>query len=104
MKPLIWATVCASIATMGLLGENVHAQAQDYPSRPITIIVPWTPGASNDLSARALGAEMSKVLGQSIVVENIGGAAGSRGSTTGARAAPDGYTLTFGNTTSHGTN
>ena len=47
---------------------------------------------------------VSQVLGQSIIVDNVGGAAGSRGSTAGARAAPDGYTLTFGNTTSHATN
>lgn len=104
MRKAIWAAACALATATAFVHEIGLAQSQKYPTRPITIIVPWTPGASNDLSARALGAEMSKVLGQTIVVENIPGAAGSRGSSIGARADPDGYTLTFGNTTSHATN
>jgi tripartite-type tricarboxylate transporter receptor subunit TctC len=80
------------------------APAQTYPTKPITIIVPWPPGGSVDVSARSLGKELSELLGQNIVIDNRGGAAGSVGSAIGARAAKDGYTLTFGNATSHATN
>ena len=79
------------------------ALAQTFPDKPITVIVPWPPGGSVDLSARALTREMVGILGQSFVLDNRGGAAGSIGSLFGARAAKDGYTLTFGNATSHAT-
>lgn len=79
------------------------AAGQPYPQKPITIIVPWPPGGSVDASARALGKELTQHLGQPIVIDNRGGAAGSVGSGIGARAPQDGYTLTFGNATSHAT-
>jgi tripartite-type tricarboxylate transporter receptor subunit TctC len=80
------------------------ALAQKYPAKPITIIVPWPPAGSVDVSARALGKEITAALGQGIVIDNRSGAAGSIGSALGARAAHDGYTLTFGNATTHATN
>ncbi|WP_238160248.1 tripartite tricarboxylate transporter substrate binding protein [Pigmentiphaga sp. H8] len=69
------------------------ASAQDYPSKPIRIIVPLPPGGSNDVLARVLGEEMSKTLGQPFVVENKPGAAGNIGTDQVAKARPDGYTL-----------
>lgn len=91
--------VCAVVVAIALL----PATAQTYPDKPITVIVPWPPGGSVDLSARALTRELSPLLGQNFVLDNRGGAAGSIGSLFGARAAKDGYTLTFGNATSHAT-
>jgi len=71
--------------------QAVHAD--DYPSKPIRIIVPLPPGGSNDVLARVLGEEMSKTLGQPFVVENKPGAAGNIGTDQVAKAKPDGYTL-----------
>src|SRR5262245_28137609 len=69
------------------------ASAQDYPTRPITMVVPFPAGGPTDTVARVTAQEMSKLLGQQIVVENIGGAGGTLGAARVARAAPDGYTL-----------
>ncbi len=69
------------------------AQAQGYPSRPITIISPFPPGGISDLTARPFAATMAKFLGQNVVVENKAGAGGALGHAYVARAAPDGYTL-----------
>jgi tripartite-type tricarboxylate transporter receptor subunit TctC len=69
------------------------AQAQSYPSRPITIISPFPPGGISDLTARPFAATMSRLLGQSVVVENKAGAGGAVGHAYVARAAPDGYTI-----------
>ncbi len=96
------AALCAIFLTVSAM--PVVAAAQPYPSRPITIIVPWPPAGSVDISARALGKEITHALGQSVVIDNRGGAAGSIGSALGARASNDGYTLTFGNATTHATN
>jgi tripartite-type tricarboxylate transporter receptor subunit TctC len=72
---------------------STTAFAQDYPNRPIKIIVPFTPGTSMDLIARIVGANLHKRLGQPVVVENRPGATGIIGSEVVAKAAPDGYTL-----------
>ena len=69
------------------------AQAQTYPSRPINMIVPFPPGGNTDIMARALQNEMGKALGQTVVIINKGGAAGTLGLIDLARAAPDGYTI-----------
>jgi tripartite-type tricarboxylate transporter receptor subunit TctC len=74
------------------------ASAQDYPSRPITLIVPYAAGGGNDLMARAAAEKMSRTLGQQIVIENRGGAGGSIATRQIAKAAPDGYTLGLGGT------
>jgi tripartite-type tricarboxylate transporter receptor subunit TctC len=71
----------------------VGATAQDYPNRPITIIVPFPPGASTDALARLTYNGMSELLGQPVIIDNRGGAGGTMGSAAVANAAPDGYTL-----------
>jgi tripartite-type tricarboxylate transporter receptor subunit TctC len=84
------AGVAAALPFPGL------AQAQAFPSRPIRIIVPWTPGGSTDTPTRLIAAEMAKLLGQPMVVENRPGAAGAIGMELASRAAPDGYTFGIG--------
>ncbi|WP_203071067.1 Bug family tripartite tricarboxylate transporter substrate binding protein [Falsiroseomonas ponticola] len=71
------------------------AAAQEFPSRPITLIVGYPPGGNTDLMARALQPELSRALGQTVVVQNRGGAAGTIGAAEAARARPDGLTLLF---------
>jgi tripartite-type tricarboxylate transporter receptor subunit TctC len=68
-------------------------QAQAWPSKPVTLVVPFPPGGSSDTIARAIGAKMQEKLGQPVVVENKGGATGTIGAAQVKRAAPDGYTL-----------
>jgi tripartite-type tricarboxylate transporter receptor subunit TctC len=77
------------------------ARAQTYPSRPITMIVPFPAGGATTTLARVLAEHMKETLGQPVVVENVGGAGGSIGVSRSARAAPDGYLLSFGNWASH---
>jgi len=77
------------------LAPGAHAQ-DPYPSRRITWVVPYGPGGGGDLSARILAQKLSETMGQSIVVENRGGAGGVIGTSVGAKAAPDGYTWTMG--------
>jgi tripartite-type tricarboxylate transporter receptor subunit TctC len=82
-------------------GAAAGAQAQNYPARPITIVVPFPAGGPADTMARILTERMRTSLGQPVIVENAGGAGGSIGATRVARAAPDGHTLCIGNWTSH---
>ena len=79
----------------------VSAQAQGYPTRPITLIVPFPPGGSTDAAARILAERMRAPLGQTIVIENVGGAGGSIGVGRVARAAPAGYTFDIGQWDTH---
>lgn len=71
----------------------VPGRAQDYPSRPITVVVPFPAGGASDVVARIVTNQMSRTLGQSFIIENISGAGGTVGSAHAAAAAPDGYTL-----------
>jgi tripartite-type tricarboxylate transporter receptor subunit TctC len=89
-----------AIAALGLLlcFNSSEAPAQDYPSRAITLIVPYTPGGGNDAMARVVADKMSTALRQQIVIENRGGAGGSIATRQVARAVPDGYTLGLGGT------
>src|SRR5437764_6903688 len=72
------------------------AAAQNYPTRPVTIVVPFAAGGGNDILARLLGQHMGRALGQQFVIENRGGAAGTIGARAVAKAVPDGYTLMVG--------
>src|SRR6476660_5930723 len=80
------------------------AWAQAYPQKPITIVVPYPPGATLDLLARLVGQKLKDSLGQPVIVENRTGAGGNIGSTYVAKAAPDGYTIQVGNDATHATN
>ena len=95
MRNLIVAIVLALFA--GIAG----AQAPTYPSRAVTIISPYPPGGSTDTIARIMAERMRSSLGQTIVVENVGGAGGSIGAGRVARAAPDGYTINIGQWDNH---
>jgi tripartite-type tricarboxylate transporter receptor subunit TctC len=86
----IWTAVVVAMAWMG---GAVQVSAQDYPSRPVTVIVPFPPGGASDVVARIVTNQMSKTLAQSFVIENVGGAGGTIGGARAASAAPDGYTL-----------
>jgi tripartite-type tricarboxylate transporter receptor subunit TctC len=84
----LWTAIVAAA-----LGLQSGAQAADYPTRPITLIVPYPAGGGNDVIARLVAAKMSASLGQPIVIENRGGAGSTIGTRDVARSAPDGYTL-----------
>jgi tripartite-type tricarboxylate transporter receptor subunit TctC len=89
------------IAAAALFALTASAAAQDWPNRPITLVVPFAPGGGIDVSVRIQAQHISELLGQSIVVENVGGAAGTTGALRVARAAPDGYTFLVGNSGTH---
>lgn len=76
---------------------SAAAQAQDYPKRAITMIVPFAAGGTSDVIARVVAEQMSAALGQPIVIENVAGAGGSTALTRASRAEPDGYTIAIGN-------
>jgi tripartite-type tricarboxylate transporter receptor subunit TctC len=80
------------------------ADAQNYPTRPLTLVVPFVAGGGIDVTARIQGQRMGELLGQTIVIENIGAAAGMAGGARVARAAPDGYTFEIGNVGTHAYN
>ncbi len=79
-----------------------NAQAQGYPTHPITVIVPFAAGGPTDVIARIVGENMGKTLGQQIIVENVAGAGGTTGITKGSQAQPDGYTIMMGHMGTHG--
>ena len=90
--------IIAFLAVFGLLAS---AQAQSYPSRSITMVVPFAAGGPTDIIARIVSDHMARTLGQTIVVENVAGAGGTTGSLRIARATPDGYTIMMGNLGTH---
>jgi tripartite-type tricarboxylate transporter receptor subunit TctC len=91
-----------ALTTLSLAAAMIAAAtstfAQDFPNRPITLVVPYAAGGGNDAMARIAGELMSKPLGQQVVIENRGGAGGSIATRAVAKAAPDGYTLVIGGT------
>jgi len=85
-------------AALGLIGAcalGFGALAQDYPARPVRFIVPYPPGGGTDVIARIVQPKLSEALGQTIVIENRGGAGGALGTEAAAKSAPDGYTFLF---------
>jgi tripartite-type tricarboxylate transporter receptor subunit TctC len=95
MRKLILGIACL------LVSGIVAANAQGFPSRPVTLIVPFPPGGSTDTAARILADRMKPILGQSVIIENVGGAGGSIAVGRVARAAPDGYTIDIGQWDTH---
>jgi tripartite-type tricarboxylate transporter receptor subunit TctC len=90
-----------AVALAASLGSVASALAQTYPSRPITMIVPFAAGGITDIVARIVSERMKTSLGQTVIAENVAGAGGTIGVTRLFRSAPDGYTLTVGQWTSH---
>ena len=91
-------------AAIGVIGLTSNGHAQQYPTKPIRIVVPFPPGGFSDVFSRVLGAEMSKSWAQQVVVDNRPGAGGNIGSDIVAKAAPDGYTLVMGTIGTHAIN
>lgn len=96
---LALAMVAASALALG-----TAAQAQEFPDRPVTLVVPFAAGGSTDVVARIIGQKMADDLGQQIVVENVAGAGGNLGADRVARAEPDGYTILMGTVATHALN
>jgi tripartite-type tricarboxylate transporter receptor subunit TctC len=90
-------------AVMALAGMAT-ASAQNYPNRPITMIVPFAAGGPTDVVGRLIGRRMGEILGQQIIIENVGGAGGMTGSQRVAQAASDGYTIVLGTVGTHAQN
>ena len=90
-----------ALAVAMVMGGASSAFAQTYPSRPITVVVAFAAGGSGDTIMRIVAEHMRTTLGQTIVIENVGGAAGSIGVARVARATPDGYTISYGNWPTH---
>ena len=86
----MFAAVAVIAATTGT------ATAQNWPNRPVTLVVPFAAGSASDTVARILGARLSEVLGQQVIIENVGGAGGMTGASRVAKAAPDGYQFVLG--------
>src|SRR6266478_860456 len=89
----------AGVAAVLAVSQPAHAQG--YPSRPITMIVPFPAGGGTDVNARIASEHMSRTLGQSIVIENIAGAGGTTGTARAMRADPNGYTIEMGQMGTH---
>jgi tripartite-type tricarboxylate transporter receptor subunit TctC len=90
----------AAVLALGLSASAVSAQS-DYPSRAITLIVPFAAGGPTDVIARIAGEHMSRTLGQQLIIENVVGAGGTTGATRAMRASPDGYTIIMGHMGTH---
>src|SRR5438270_3924571 len=100
-----WCHASAFAAALfGVVGLATTGRAQDYPNQTIKIVVPFTPGGGVDVVARIVTPKLSEELGQSVIVENRGGAGGMLGAAAVAQAPPDGYTFLFGTGSTHGTN
>jgi tripartite-type tricarboxylate transporter receptor subunit TctC len=98
-RRLALATLAAALASACL---GAHAQGSDFPNKPIRLVVPYAPGAITDTAARIVAERMSVVLGQQVVVDNRGGAGTRIGVQHVATSAPDGYTLLYVNSITHG--
>lgn len=96
MKKLLVAVASLTAIVAG------PALAQNYPTKPITMIVPFAAGGPTDIVARIAAEPMSRLLGQQVIIENVAGAGGTTGITRGAAAAPDGYTIMMGHMGTHG--
>src|ERR1043165_1647173 len=81
---------CAALA---LIAASTMALAQQYPMKPVRVVVPWPPGGSNDIVGRIVAQKLSEIEGQQFIVDNRAGAAGTIGSDLVAKSPPDGYTL-----------
>src|SRR5262245_61392198 len=88
-------------AALGLLALTGTAMAQDYPNRPVTLVIPFAAGGPQDTLGRIVAMRISELLGQQIVIENVGGGGGTIGSKRVASAEPDGYTMVLASVGTH---
>src|SRR5215472_5902342 len=95
------STSRAMIAALALTAAAGTAMAQTWPERPLTMVIPFAPGGAVDVMGRILAARLSEVLGQRVVIENVGGAGGMSGAYRVAKAAPDGYEFVLGSVGTH---
>ena len=91
-------------AVVGTLALVTGANAQDWPTRPVTMVVPFAAGGGGDLIGRILAPRLSELLGWTVIVENVGGAGGMNGAARVAKAQPDGYQFALGNIGTHAQN
>ena len=107
MRSSFWSVRCAVLLSAALsmlvLAGSVLAQAT-WPTKPVKIVVPFAPGGTTDILARAVAPELSKVFGHTFIVDNRAGAGGNLGADLVAKSAPDGYTLLMGTVGTHGIN
>jgi tripartite-type tricarboxylate transporter receptor subunit TctC len=101
MRGLLKVAAAIVVGLLPVAAGSGTAAAQEYPARPITMIVPFPAGGATDTLARFLAEQMRPLLGQSVVIENAGGAAGSIGVGRAVRSPADGYTLSIGTSTTH---
>src|SRR5690606_22263671 len=92
------------IGALAIMPMVASAQAESYPSRPITLIIPFPAGGTTDVVGRIVAERLTAELGQTVIAENRGGAGGSIGSNAIAKAKPDGYTLGIATVSTHGIN
>lgn len=104
MKSMFHAGLIMAAATAALVSQPAESVAQAWPNRPITMVVPFTAGTTSDIIARGLAQHLSEKLGQTVVIDNRGGAGGNIGGAVVARAQNDGYTMLFATTGPAATN
>ena len=93
--------VIAAVALAGMLALTGSAQAAGFPDHPLTMVIPFAAGGPTDVLGRVMAARMGEILGQNVIVENVGGAGGMNGSKKVADAKPDGYTMVLGTVGTH---
>lgn len=98
------ASLALGISILSTVAFGGQAKAQTFPDRVVTMVVPFAAGGSTDVVARVIADKMSQLLGQQVIVQNVGGAGGSLGAGNVARADPDGYTILMGTVATHALN
>src|SRR4051812_29385671 len=96
MHPMVTGQLKRFLGGIAALAMSVLLYAQEFPARPVRIVVPWPPSGNVDITARTVAPAFGEALGQQVIVENRAGAAGTIGSAAVAKSTPDGYTLLLG--------
>src|SRR5437870_8355849 len=96
--------IAASLSLSVALTAAAPALAQDWPSRPVTMVIPFAAGGALDVLGRILGPRLAEVLGRPVIIENVGGAGGMTGAARVAKATPDGYAFVLGGASTHAVN